>query len=975
MAGLQLRILGNLEVIRGDDVLELPPSRKTRGLLAFLALAEKPLRREQLCELLWEIPDDPRGSLRWSLSKIRKLVDDADCARVIANRSTVAFDTSTVHIDVESLHQVAENATAASLEQLTQAVAQQGAFLEGLDLTNFHEFHTWCIGERERTVRSQARVLAELCSRHADQPEDAVDYAAALVSLLPFDESPRADLIRLLSQLDRQEEAKYQLHVGKEMLAEAGIEETGALSKALRVPRKQPSAPAASASSTPQEASLVGRERELEFLSERIDKIAHTRSAHLVLIRGEPGLGKSCLLQAAAAMARKAGARLFKASAFESEMIRPFGVWNDALRRGLPGNNPARLFLDTDQQLTREQVFSTLVDIFRVETDKGPVVVICDDIQWADESSFSAVQYLLRNHSDQPLLFVVASREMELKEHKAAQSAFRSLRAENQLDDITLEPLPSQQIEQLISRQFPDTDASALASECSGNPLLALELARAGMEGGRSLSELVSERLSRMDENAETVLYWAAVLTPRININSLKQATGLERELIDSALEQAEQQGILHPGERGLRFSHELIRRSLYELISASRRRAMHRQIAEQLAVDAGVDLDVAAVLAHHAQLSGDPYLACKAMVSAGKLCIRFYANDQAMDLYRQGMKIATELSDAQRICLILELGQVRLNAEPIEDWQHQVDEFVRLAEEAIDHGSPPHARLGYQMASYLRWEHGELQGAKRFSMQAERVSRGATDKAQILGMAEAAKCLAMLERDLSRADAMAMEARAMANRLDYSCAALFLSQGILRYYEDKFDEAVECLEDARTQAKSDGDRFSEYMANEYLTIVELERGESEAAYQYASKLVAIAERMREGSERPFSLALLAVCHYSLTQEDAALESTLHELRAADAKQRLAFVLNRSAIYYLEHGELKKAFQYATEALEMARVMERPSELLQAYINLEHVHNRDKRIAPESYREQIRQLSAGSVAGWVRKRSEDLLQQ
>ena len=185
----------------------------------------------------------------------------------------------------------------------------------------------------------------------------------------------------------------------------------------------------------------------------------------------------------------------------------------------------------------------------------------------------------------------------------------------------------------------------------------------------------------------------------------------------------------------------------------------------------------------------------------------------------------------------------------------------------------------------------------------------------------------------------------------------------------------MECLEDARTQAKSDGDRFSEYMANEYLTIVELERGENEAAYQYASKLVDIGERMREGSERPFSLALLAVCHYSLTQEDAALESTLHELRAADAKQRLAFVLNRSAIYYLEHGELQKAFQYATEALEMARVMERPSELLQAYINLEQVHHRDKCIAPESYREKIQQLSTGSVAGWVRKRSENLLQQ
>ena len=75
MAELTVRLLGDLEVIRDGTPVDLPPSKKTRGLLAYLALHERPLRREQLCELLWEIPDDPRGSLRWSLSKIRKLVD------------------------------------------------------------------------------------------------------------------------------------------------------------------------------------------------------------------------------------------------------------------------------------------------------------------------------------------------------------------------------------------------------------------------------------------------------------------------------------------------------------------------------------------------------------------------------------------------------------------------------------------------------------------------------------------------------------------------------------------------------------------------------------------------------------------------------------------------------------------------------------------------------------------------------------
>lgn len=961
--------------MQGGDALELPPSRKTRGLLAYLALTNKPIRREQLCELLWEIPDDPRGSLRWSLSKLRRLVDTDDCPRIIANRNTVAFDASAVEIDVVSLHQAAQHAQSSRDEELVRvAEGCQGAFLEGLDLIDFHDFHTWCIGERERTARSRARVLAELGRRFTLQPERALPFALALVSLTPYEESSRAELIRLLMMLGRQEEARHQFRVGREKLAEVGVAETGALGRAMREPRRPSAAPpVAQATATPQEVSLVGRTEELALLAGRINNLASARAARLLLIRGEPGIGKSCLLQVAAAIARNAGARLFKASAFESEMIRPFGVWSDALRRSLPDTHPARQLLAAGELTAREQVYSSLAEIFAVETGKHPVVVLCDDAQWADESSFNALHYLLRNHPGLPLLFIAASREEELSANAGAQAAIRGLRINGLIDELRLGPLAPPQIEHLVHRQYPDADTGALAEECGGNPLLALELARAGVEGGRSLSELVSERLSRLDANAQAVLHWAAVLAPQINFDSLENTSGLERAVIDAAVEQAEQRGILHPGERGLRFSHELIRKCIYDALSPSRRRSMHRHVAQLLEVDARVDLDLAATLSHHARLSGDAYLAGKAMVSAGKLCIRFYANDNALALYREGRHFAAQLNDAQRICLELELGEVRLNAAPTEDWQRQVDEFVSLAEQAMDHGSAAHARLGYQMASYLRWAHGEMHGAKRFSLQAERVSRGTSDAAQILGMAEAAKCLAMLERDLSRADAMVMEARSLAQRVDFQCAAIPLGQAILRYYEERFDEAVEYLEDARTLAKSDGDRLSEYMANEYLTIVEMERDDYATAFRHAGHLVDIGERIREGSERPFSRALQAVCRFAVAGDDAALEPALGELRIADAKQRLAFVLNRAAVLYLQRGETRKACDYASEALELARIMERPSEILQACITLERIYRRDVEVAPRSYCDQIKLLANGDVARWVKRRSEEFL--
>jgi DNA-binding SARP family transcriptional activator len=86
---LEIKVLGDLQVLRDGTAMALPPSRKTRALLAYLALTRCPHRREQLCDMFWDVPDDPRGSLRWSLSKIRPLVDDPALPRLLADRQSV----------------------------------------------------------------------------------------------------------------------------------------------------------------------------------------------------------------------------------------------------------------------------------------------------------------------------------------------------------------------------------------------------------------------------------------------------------------------------------------------------------------------------------------------------------------------------------------------------------------------------------------------------------------------------------------------------------------------------------------------------------------------------------------------------------------------------------------------------------------------------------------------------------------------
>ena len=261
------------------------------------------------------------------------------------------------------------------------------------------------------------------------------------------------------------------------------------------------------------------------------------------------------------------------------------------------------------------------------------------------------------------------------------------------------------------------------------------------------------------------MLRWAAVLAPRIDAETLARVAGVDWNRTGEVLESAARQAMLQPAGRAFRFSHELIARSIYAGISPARRRTMHRRVAELLERDSAPDAERAADLAHHAAQSGDAALAARAMVSAARLCLRFFANDEALSLARKGLQWAEQLPAAARVCLTLELPEIMVIAAPLDDWRSAAQEFASLAEQALDHAALAHARRGYHMASYVHWMHGQFTGAREEILQSERVTRGAGEEEHIVGMAEAALCLAMLERDLPHADAMLMEAQALASR------------------------------------------------------------------------------------------------------------------------------------------------------------------------------------------------------------------
>ena len=939
MTALELRFLGDFEVLKDGEPLPLPPSKKTRALLAYLCLNRRRFRREHLCELLWEIPDDPRGSLRWSLSKLRRLVDDDDRPRIVADRTNVSVDTDDVSIDVAELRNLAGSGLAKVPLQELEASAERfrGNFLEGLEFSNFHDFHSWCVAEREQALRDRGALLSELIARLEDTPERALSYARALVGLSPYDEIHRATLIRLLNAANQTAEAEEQFQLGLRMLKEAGIEASGALRAARRSPRIDRPPPAA----TPEPAAsaaraglkrheLVGRKEEVGQLIDAFENVRSSGHAAMKLVRGVPGIGKSSVLRSLLEYAKNTDAFILRAAAFESDAIRPFALWIDSLR-GLGSDVHEQIFGATDVA-NRDRLFAGLSDLVTSTAARQPVVIVFDDLHWCDESSASALHYVARMNHEQPVFGVFSARSGEIRDNGPLQLALRGMHRDGLLDEFELGPLPADAVSQLIAEQAPDADFERLGSECGGNPLLAIELARAESDGAtsRSLNDLIRERLTRFSTTGSEVLKWAAVLLPPVDTATLTVATGLEATEIGEILEMAERQAMLVPASSGLRYSHDLIAKAVYADISPLRRQVMHRRAAEILEQESALDLARASWLAHHATLSGDPGLAARAMVSAGKLCLRFFANGDARSLARKGLQFAKELGEAARVAVEIELHDVLLSAEPIDDWEAAAELYASLAERALDLGDLSHARLGYHMAAYVRWTQGEWERAREQSLQSSRVMRGDDSKATIVGMAETAKCLVMLERDLSQADAMLMEAVSLAKRRQFSHPAIAAGTGMLRLHENRLDEAEELFQESRALCKSAGDRLNEFLASEYLVIIELQRGRYEVARERAQQLVALGEKIREGSEKPFADALLGLCTYALDDDFEMLDAALETLRIADAKYRLAYILTRAAIIDCARGRKQSGVDRANEALGYARILERPTEMLLA---------------------------------------------
>ena len=206
---LRIRLLGPLGVWNHDGPIDLPASRKLRGLLAYLALSPRAVTRTRLCELLWDLPSDPRGELRTCLSKLRRVLDAPGRARVVAQGDAIHLDLVDCVVDALDLER--ELAAGVAALDAPRAVAIAGLFegdlAEGLEVDRSPAFSSWLVSARRRYRALRVDVLAHIAATLDD--EASAPYLDQWLRLSPWE--PRAHL-RLLTALA----ARGQLRDGDE---------------------------------------------------------------------------------------------------------------------------------------------------------------------------------------------------------------------------------------------------------------------------------------------------------------------------------------------------------------------------------------------------------------------------------------------------------------------------------------------------------------------------------------------------------------------------------------------------------------------------------------------------------------------------------------------------------------------------------------------------------------------------------------
>ncbi|WP_448624191.1 ATP-binding protein [Geodermatophilus sp. URMC 64] len=410
--------------------------------------------------------------------------------------------------------------------------------------------------------------------------------------------------------------------------------------------------------------AIVGRRRELAAWGDWI-RAAHRGAGRLVLCAGEPGIGKSRLAQEFAGVALAAGCSVAWGRCPQAEGAPPFWPWREVLR-SLGADADRLLSTEVASPADRFRVFDDVSRAVRAAADSGPLVVVLEDIHWADESSLLTLRHLASGLGDRPLLVVATFRDVGPA--GVLPGVLPDLYRSPAVERIELAGFDLAEVGEQLSRAgLGGDDARTVLGLTGGNPLFVREVARAMADGTwqqdrppRGVVDVVRARLDRVSAECRRFVQAAAIVGREFSPALVARVLGDDVSACLPLIDEAVGHGLVDPvgSGGGHRFVHALTREAVENSLATAARIALHRAVAEAIETEYAGNLrdHLGAIAAHWTALV--PYGGAGAardwtLRAAGEAARRLAFAD-AIRLYRAALAMpATPLPDVDR-CRVL---------------------------------------------------------------------------------------------------------------------------------------------------------------------------------------------------------------------------------------------------------------------------------------------------------------------------------
>ncbi len=773
---MKFKVLGPLTVLSDDGTRISLSSVSQRRLASMLALRAGSSNSVVSADWLCDQMELSAGALRTSITRLRRVVGEDVLTTIAPGYALQGVDVDSQEFErLLALH-VEGSQTAGQAKEL-----RSGCLMSALELwtgTAYAEFadESWAIGEVTRLEELRAGAVEDLAesllANHQWSP--CIAQLEALIEVHPFRDRPRRILMQALADSGRRTDAlrAFQLY-RRFLLDEVGVEPSAtiiALDREIGQAEQVPAVPETSRPTAhdPQKQPPLPGRLSLKARTGFAGRVAHrqllnrhfqesTNLPRVALLSGEPGIGKTRLATWAALAAYEAGATVLLGRCDEDISV-SYQPWIEALSH-LVLHAPQQVLVDvgdrqladiaglaprlierfamlgdrvtTDSETDRHRLFSSVVSLFKHASAERPIVLLFDDVHWADKPSLLLLRHLLQSSSPMRLQVIVTFRDAYVEASSALADFLAAMHRENFAERLQIDGLLENEIVELIEEaagQSLDIDGVALARilrrETDGNPFFVGEMLRHLVETGvtisrpsgrgsnvgskvganvgsnvgdlleaglpQSVREVVNQRVARLGLNSQHVLRLAAVIGREFDVDLLVAVARMtEGEVLD-ILERAQTASLVQEvGTDTSRYTfvHALIDQTLYESIGTARTRLAHRQIAEciELFAEQGTPV-VVSELAHHWMNGGrasDSHKMVTYARAAGDVAVSALAPDEAARWYAEALEVLDRepTPDHQtRTELLVSLGSTQL-----QDGEHRLQEAAELA---LRHGN-----------------------------------------------------------------------------------------------------------------------------------------------------------------------------------------------------------------------------------------------------------------------------------------------